>query len=110
MFVCQKRLLLLAFFRPRHLEGPGNVVFRGTSSPSKMWKAPQNLGSLEIPKLGKPIIFSGEKNVENLLGSCNSFAFLKNDAGNELGVPDFFVPNVLLGRRKIEDATGFFFV
>lgn len=22
-----------------HLEGPGNVVFRGTSSPSKMWKA-----------------------------------------------------------------------
>ena len=27
--------------RPRHLEGPGNVVvFPGTSSPSKMWKAP----------------------------------------------------------------------
>lgn len=29
---------------------------------------------------------------------------MKNDAGNELGVPVFFVPKSFLERRKIEDA------
>ena len=105
------RLLLLAFQMPRHLEGPGNVVFRGTSSPSKMWKALLEVSFMVHLKirtwkfgdseLGKPIIFSGEsESCLKPVGICNSFAFLKNDAGNELGVPVFFCPKVLFGKEK----------